>query len=62
MKSNEVLVKFGDGIEGSAQAKVMFDMEVSLHKLGYDARVFKETKSDDSKLRVMMTAEEREKL
>ncbi len=62
MKSNEVLVKFGAGIPGDAQAKIMFDMEVSLQKMGYDARVLKETMGDDSRLRAMMSQEQREKL
>jgi hypothetical protein len=62
MKSNEVLVKFGAGIPGAAQAKVMFDMEVSLQMMGHDVRVFKETMGDDSKLRVLMTEEERNRL
>ena len=59
MKANEVLVKFGDGIPGDAQAKVMFDLELSLQKMGHDVRVFKETMGDDSKLRILMTPEER---
>ncbi len=62
MKSNEVLVKFGAGIPGPAQAKVMFDLEVALQKMGHDVRVFKETMGDDSKLRVLMTEEERSRL
>ncbi len=62
MKANEVLVKFGSGIPGDAQAKVMFDLELSLQKMGHDVRVFKETMGDDSKLRVLMTPEERERL
>ena len=62
MKSNEVLVKFGHGIPGDAQAKVMFDLEVSLQKMGHDVRVFKETMGDDSKLRVLMSTEERDQL
>jgi hypothetical protein len=41
----------------------MFDMEVSLQRLGYgSARVFKATMGDDSKLRVLMTPEQRDKL
>ena len=62
MKNNEVLVKFGSGIPGAAQAKAMFDMELTLQKMGHDVRVLKETMGDDSKLRVMMTAEERDRL
>lgn len=62
MKPNEVLIKFGSGIPGSAQAKVMFDLEVSLQRMGHDVRVFKETMGDDSKLRVLMTPEERDRL
>ena len=57
-----MLIKFGPGIPGAAQAKVMFDMEIALQKMGYDVRVEKATMSDDSKLRVKMTKEEREKL
>lgn len=62
MKSNEVLVKFGSGVPSMEQAKVMFDMELALQRMGHDVRVLKETMGDDSKLRVMMTAEERDKL
>lgn len=62
MKANEVLVKFGTGIPGDAQAKVMFDLELSLQRMGHDVRVFKETMGDDSKLRVLMTPEERDRL
>lgn len=62
MKTNEVLVKFGSGIPGDAQAKAMFDMELALQKMGHDVRVFKETMGDDSKLRVLMTPEERDRL
>ena len=57
-----MLIKFGLGIPGAAQAKVMFDMELALQKMGYDVRVEKATMGDDSKLRVKMTKEEREKL
>lgn len=62
MKSNEVLVKFGSAVPGAAQAKVMFDMELELQKMGHDVRVFKETMGDDSKLRVLMSTEERNRL
>lgn len=62
MKANEVLIKFGSGIPGSAQAKAMFDLELSLQRMGHDVRVLKETMGDDSKLRVLMTPEERDRL
>lgn len=62
IKDNHVLVQFGSKIPGSAQAKAMFDMEVALQKMGHDVRVFKETMGDDSKLRVLMTPDERNKL
>ena len=62
MKSNEVMVKFGRGIPGEVQAKMMFDMELALQKLGHDARVLKETMGDDSKLRILMTPDERDRL
>lgn len=59
---SDVIVMFGKDIPGEVQAKVMFDMEVTLRKMGYDARVLKETMGDDSKLRVLMTQEERDRL
>ena len=62
MERTKVLVKFGSAIPGTVQAKIMFDMELSLQKMGYDVRVEKETMGDDSKLRIMMTQEERDKL
>lgn len=62
MKANDVLVKFGPGIPGDVQAKLMFDMEVALQKRGLDVRVLKETMGDDSKLRVLMTPEERDRI
>ncbi len=62
MKANEVLVKFGKDIPGDLQAKTMFDMELTLQKRGLDVRVLKETMGDDSKLRVLMTPEERDRI
>lgn len=60
--TNHVIVKFGSGIPSDAQAKAMFDMEFKLRELGIPAEVFKEKMGDDSKLRKLMTVEERAKL
>lgn len=60
-----VIVKFGDGIPYNVQAKGLFEFEKLLRNLSEPRlwiEVFKETKGDDSKLRVMMTPEQRAKL
>ena len=64
MKSNEVLVKFGNGIPSDIQGIALLDMERRMRALMPEARieVFKETKADDSKLRNLMTPEQRAKL
>lgn len=62
MKSNEVLVKFGSGVPPLVQGKAMFDMQLWLNKMGYDVKVFAETRGDDSRLRALMSDEQRAKL
>lgn len=65
MKSRdyEIIMKFGRGIHGTLQAKLMFDLEKHLRETsGLPIEVFKETMADDSKLRRLMTTEERAKL
>jgi hypothetical protein len=58
-----VEVKFGKGIPSSAQGVALLDLERHLRELTRQpVEVFKETMKDDSKLRNMMTAEERAKL
>lgn len=58
-----VLVKFGDSVQSEAQAKALMDFEKQLRQLtGQDVRVFKDKMGDDSKLRIRMTVEERNRL
>lgn len=60
-----VIVKFGKDIPYDVQARGLFAFERILRDLS-DPRlwieVFKETKGDDSKLRVLMTPEQRKSL
>ena len=64
LPDHHVIVKFGKGISGDAQGRAMLAMEKHLHELtgNVSVQVFKETMADDSKLRRMMTPEERAKL
>lgn len=60
-----VLVKFGKGIPNSAQPAALMAFEKKLrelteHKLYIE--VFREAKADDSKLRSLMTPEQRARL
>ncbi len=58
-----VRVQFGRGVPNSAQSRSMLGMEKMLREItGMDIQVFKETMADDSKLRRMMTPEQRAKL
>ena len=59
-----VEVRFGSGVPSRIQAKAMFDFERALRALapGLWIEVFKEPLGDDSKLRNLMTPEERAKL
>ncbi len=58
-----VIVKFGKGIRGDAQARAMLAFERTLRELtSAPVEVFKETLADDSKLRRAMTPEQRAKL
>jgi hypothetical protein len=58
-----VIVKFDEEIPATAQGPALLAFEKHLRQLsGLDCRVFKERMGDDSKLRVKMTAAEREKL
>lgn len=64
LPDHHVIVKFGKGIPGDAQARSMLAFEKHLHELtaNVSIQVFKETMADDSKLRRMMTPEERKRL
>jgi len=62
-KDYEIIMRFGRGIDGTMQSKLMFDLEIHLRKsTGLPIEVFKDTMPDDSKLRRSMTPEERAKL
>lgn len=57
-----VLVSFGGEVPQEVQGPALMDFEKSLRRSGLDIRVFKDRMGDDSKLRVKMTPEERNKL
>ena len=59
-----VTVKFGSEIPSSVQGPALLEFERSLRRMmpGVWVEVFKDLMGDDSKLRTMMTPEERAKL
>lgn len=58
-----VLVQFGKSVPSDAQGRAMLAFERHLRELtAAPVEVFCEAMGDDSRLRVMMTAEQREKL
>mgnify|MGYP001615276554 CR=1 FL=1 len=62
MRDYEVIVEFGKTVHPDMQGRVMLYMEKFLREHGVPAEVFKRTASDDSKLRLRMTPEERKNL
>ena len=59
----QVVVKFPSEVPHDAQGRSLLAMEKSLRSwTGLDIRVVKHLQGDDSKLRVMMTKEMRDKL
>lgn len=63
MSVYKVTVKFDDGVPPEAQGVALMAFEKNLRKLtGLDCRVFKQKMGDDSKLRVLMTPEQRNAL
>lgn len=59
----QVLVTFPEGVPTSVQGPVLLQMEKTLRaETKLDIRVVKALKGDDSKLRRMMTIEQRDKL
>ena len=58
-----VTVIFDEAIPAEAQGVALLAFEKQLRQItGMDVRVFKHLKGDDSKLRVMMTPKQRDKL
>lgn len=62
MRDCEVIVDFGKAVPPDLQGRVLLGMEQTLREAGVAAEVFKRTMTDDSKLRLRMTQEERLKL
>ncbi len=59
----KVTVKFEGYVQPTVQGTALLEFERHLRKLtGLDCRVYKDLKGDDSKLRVMMTQAQRDKL
>lgn len=57
-----VIVKFGSGFSKDLQGRLLLAFEKMMREQNIPAEVFKETKADDSKLRSLMTVEQRAKL
>ena len=58
-----ITVKFDEEIPAFEQGIALFNFEKNLRQLtGLDVRVFKDKMGDDSKLRVRMTPQERDRL
>lgn len=62
MRTLDVVVTFGDDVPRETQGPALLQFEKILRKSGLDIRVFKDKMGDDSKLRVRMTTEERERI
>ena len=61
--AKKITVNFDAGIPPDVQGVVLLNLEKELRALtGLDCRVYKALKGDDSKLRVMMTQVQRDKL
>lgn len=62
-KGIEVVVKFPEAVPLREQGAVLLQMEQALRKATHlDVRVVKDLMGDDSKLRRMMTIQQRDKL
>jgi hypothetical protein len=62
-KGLQVVVRFPDAIPHAVQGRTLLWLEMTLRTMtNQDVRVVKDLKGDDSKLRVMMTVQQREKL
>jgi hypothetical protein len=59
----QVVVRFPDAIPHDVQGPALLWFEMTLRTLSkLDVRVVKDLKGDDSKLRMLMTVQQREKL
>ena len=58
----DVLVRFGDDVPSGVQGTALLALEKHLRLTGLDIRVFKDKMQDDSKLRIKMTPQERDRL
>lgn len=63
LPDHHVIIKFGKGIPVDERGKVLLALEGSLRKsTGLRIEVFQEARGDDSRLRALMTTEQRAKL
>lgn len=62
MQPLHVEVHFGPGVPPEVQAPALLHFEQDLRKSGLDIRVFKQKMGDDSKLRILMSKQERDSL
>src|SRR6185369_13481477 len=63
LPDHHVIVKFGAGIPVDERGKTLLQMERDLRqKTGLRVEVFQEARGDDSRLRALMTPEQRAKL
>ena len=57
-----IIVRFGSAISSDWQGRALLHLEKWLREQGVAVEVYKESTPDDSKLRSLMTAEQRESL
>jgi len=63
MRTLDIVVQFGADIPENQQGPALMAMERRIRRAsGLDIRVFKDKMGDDSKLRIRMTKEERERI
>lgn len=63
LPDHHVIVKFGKGVPVDERGKMLLAMERDLRAAtGLRVEVFQEARGDDSKLRALMTTEQRAKL
>lgn len=58
----KVTVEFPPEYPAALQGPALLHMELALREAGYNAQVLKELHGDDSKLRTLMTIEQRARL
>ena len=63
MRTLDIVVQFGEDVPAETQGPCLMAFEKHLRQsTGLDCRVFKDKMGDDSKLRIRMTTEERERI